>query len=80
MTAQPPPSPIITGAASGIGAATAVALARAGYRVGIGSYSGDPHDPGKTLAAVQEAGGEAVVHRSGRARHRVGRRRSSSGA
>jgi 3-oxoacyl-[acyl-carrier protein] reductase len=33
----------------------------AGPRVGIGSYSGDPHDPGKTLAAVEESGGEAVV-------------------
>ena len=55
------PVAIITGAASGIGAATAVTLARAGYRVGIGAYSGDPHDPGKTLAAVEECGGEAVV-------------------
>ena len=39
------PVAIVTGAASGIGAATAVALARVGYRVGIGTYSGDPHDP-----------------------------------
>ena len=46
------PVAIITGAASGIGAATAVTLARSGYRVGIGSYSGDPHDPGETLVAV----------------------------
>jgi 3-oxoacyl-[acyl-carrier protein] reductase len=55
------PVAVITGAASGIGAATAVTLAAAGYRVAIGSYSGDPHDPGKTLAAVQEAGGEGAV-------------------
>jgi len=55
------PVAVITGAASGIGAATAVALARVGYRVGIGTYSGDPHDPNKTLAAVENAGGEAAV-------------------
>jgi 3-oxoacyl-[acyl-carrier protein] reductase len=55
------PVAVITGAASGIGAATAVALARSGYRVGIGTYSGDPHNPDKTLAAVQEAGGEGAV-------------------
>jgi 3-oxoacyl-[acyl-carrier protein] reductase len=52
---------VITGAASGIGAATAVALAQAGYRIGIGSYPGDPHDPGKTLAAVQEVGSNGAV-------------------
>jgi 3-oxoacyl-[acyl-carrier protein] reductase len=52
---------VITGAASGIGAATAVALAQAGYRIGIGSYPGDPHDPGKTLAAVQEVGSDGAV-------------------
>lgn len=61
MTTPAAPVAIITGAASGIGAATAVTLARAGYRVGIGSYSGDPHDPSKTLAAVQEIGGDALV-------------------
>lgn len=55
------PVAVITGAASGIGAATAVTLAEAGYRVAIGTYSGDPHDPGKTLAAVHEAGGEGAV-------------------
>lgn len=55
------PVAVITGAASGIGAATAVTLAEAGYRVAIGAYSGDPHDPGKTLAAVHEAGGEGAV-------------------
>ncbi|HEX2286966.1 MAG TPA: SDR family NAD(P)-dependent oxidoreductase [Mycobacterium sp.] len=55
------PVAVITGAASGIGAATAVTMAAVGYRVAIGCYSGDPHDPGKTLAAVQEAGGEGAV-------------------
>jgi 3-oxoacyl-[acyl-carrier protein] reductase len=61
MTAAAQPVAVITGAASGIGAATAVSLARAGYRIGIGTYSGDPHDPSKTLAAVQEVDGEGSV-------------------
>jgi 3-oxoacyl-[acyl-carrier protein] reductase len=52
---------VVTGAASGIGAATAVALARQGHRVAIGTFPGDPHDPLRTLAAVRAAGGEAVV-------------------
>ena len=55
------PVAVITGAASGIGAATAVSLAAAGYRIGIGTYSGDPHDPDATLAAVHDVGGEAAV-------------------
>ena len=61
MSGGSPPVAVITDAASGIGAATAVLLASAGYRVGIGTYSGDPHDPGKTLAAVQEFGGDGAV-------------------
>jgi 3-oxoacyl-[acyl-carrier protein] reductase len=61
VSAAAQPVAIITGAASGIGAATAVSLVRNGYRVGIGTYSGDPHDPSKTLAAVQEVGGEGAV-------------------
>ena len=55
------PVAIITGAASGIGAATAVSMARVGYRVGIGTYSGDPHDPQTTLDAVRDVGGEAAI-------------------
>jgi 3-oxoacyl-[acyl-carrier protein] reductase len=52
---------VVTGAASGIGAATAVALARQGHRVVIGTFPHDPHDPLETLAAVRAEGGEAVV-------------------
>ena len=55
------PVAIITGAASGIGAATAVSMARAGYRVGIGTYSGDPHDPAITMEAVLDAGGDGAI-------------------
>ncbi|TLM80758.1 SDR family NAD(P)-dependent oxidoreductase [Pseudarthrobacter sp. NamE5] len=53
---------VITGAASGIGQATAVAFAKAGIRTVIGSFPGDPHDPYETLKLVKEAGGEGVVH------------------
>lgn len=53
---------IITGAASGIGRAVAVYYAEHGVRSVIGTFPGDPHDPGETLRLVVEAGGEAVIH------------------
>ncbi|MDF3308143.1 SDR family NAD(P)-dependent oxidoreductase [Rhodococcus sp. T2V] len=52
---------IVTGAASGIGRATAVALAEAGTKSVIGTYAGDPHDPEQTLKAVHQVGGTAVI-------------------
>lgn len=52
---------MITGAASGIGAATAVCLAGRGIRVGIGTFPGDPHDPESTLRDVRDAGGEGTI-------------------
>lgn len=52
---------MITGAASGIGAATAVCLAERGIRVGIGTFPGDPHDPESTLRDVRDAGGEGAI-------------------
>lgn len=52
---------MITGAASGIGAATAVCLAERGIRVGIGTYPDDPHDPETTLRDVHDAGGEGKI-------------------
>lgn len=52
---------MITGAASGIGAATARVLAARGVHVGIGTFPGDPHDPEKTLQEVSAVGGEGVV-------------------
>ena len=55
------PVAMVTGAASGIGAATAVCFAERGIRVGIGTYPGDPHDPESTLRDVQEAGGEGMI-------------------
>ncbi len=55
------PVAIISGAASGIGRAAAVSLARRGDRIVIGHYANDPHDPTETLAAVHDAGGEAII-------------------
>jgi 3-oxoacyl-[acyl-carrier protein] reductase len=52
---------MITGAASGIGAATAVCLAERGIRVGIGTFRGDPHDPETTLRDVHDVGGEGKI-------------------
>lgn len=53
---------LVTGAASGIGRETAVALAEVGTKVVIGTFPGDPHDPQETLRRVEAAGGTGVVH------------------
>ena len=50
----------ITGAASGIGRALAVAYARAGVHTVLGHYPGDPHDVGGTVELVERAGGACV--------------------
>ena len=52
---------LITGAASGIGAATAVRFARAGADAVLTWYEGDPHDPGPTVDAVESAGRQALL-------------------
>lgn len=53
---------LVTGAASGIGAATARLFAQAGADLVLGWYAGDPHDVEPTRAAVEELGrGCAVV-------------------
>jgi 3-oxoacyl-[acyl-carrier protein] reductase len=53
---------VISGGASGIGRALAVAYARAGAASVVGYYPGDPHDVTETVRAVEQAGGrcEAV--------------------
>jgi 3-oxoacyl-[acyl-carrier protein] reductase len=52
---------IITGAASGIGAATARVFAAAGADIGIAWYPGDPHDVEPVREAVEAAGRRAIV-------------------
>ena len=53
---------IISGAASGIGRATAVQMAARGVKVVIGTFPGDPHDPMQTQSLVAAQGGQSVVH------------------
>ncbi|QKS21443.1 SDR family oxidoreductase [Curtobacterium sp. Csp1] len=52
---------VVTGAASGIGAALAVQLAEHGANIVIPVFAGDPHDPAAVVAAVEQAGGSAVT-------------------
>ncbi len=53
---------LVTGAASGIGRAVAVAFAQQGTSSVIGTFPGDPHDPQETAALVREEGGRCVIH------------------
>jgi 3-oxoacyl-[acyl-carrier protein] reductase len=52
---------LVTGAASGIGAATAITLSRAGADVALGWYPGDPHDVEIVRQEVEAAGRRALV-------------------
>ncbi len=52
---------VITGGASGIGAATARVFASAGADVALAWFPGDPHDVEPVRAAVEAAGRSAVV-------------------
>ena len=52
---------LITGAASGIGQALAVAFARQGVAVVGGYFPADPHDPAVTSRLVAEAGGHCLM-------------------
>jgi NADP-dependent 3-hydroxy acid dehydrogenase YdfG len=51
---------VVTGASSGIGAATALALAAAGYPVALGARRTDKCE--EVATAIRDAGGEAAVH------------------
>jgi NAD(P)-dependent dehydrogenase (short-subunit alcohol dehydrogenase family) len=51
----------VTGAASGIGAATTAALAKNGADVAIAYYAGDPYDPAPIARSVEAAGRRALV-------------------
>jgi 3-oxoacyl-[acyl-carrier protein] reductase len=52
---------VITGGASGIGAATAIAFARQGANVAIGWYPGDPYDVRPVAEAVRSVGSQCLV-------------------
>lgn len=52
---------LVTGAASGIGAATAELFAEAGADVALCWYAGDPHDVRPVAAAVESHGRRALV-------------------
>ncbi|RMR03355.1 Short-chain dehydrogenase/reductase SDR [Pseudomonas savastanoi pv. glycinea] len=52
---------VITGAASGIGQALAVAFAQKDVAVAGGFYPADPHDPQETIRLVEAAGGECLM-------------------
>ncbi len=51
----------ITGAASGIGRATALRAASTGYAVAVGTFAGDPYDAESVVAEIVDAGGEAFA-------------------
>lgn len=52
---------VITGGASGIGRALALAYARAGVASVLGYHPGDPHDPAAAVTDVESAGGRALA-------------------
>jgi len=52
---------LVTGAASGIGAATAITFAKAGADVALGWFPGDPHDVEVVRRAVEATGRRALV-------------------
>ena len=55
---------LATGAASGIGRATALAAAAAGYAVAVGTFEGDPYDADAVVAEITAAGGSAFAVRA----------------
>jgi 3-oxoacyl-[acyl-carrier protein] reductase len=52
---------VITGGASGIGQALAVAYARAGAATVLGYFPGDPHDVAETVRLVEAEGGRCTT-------------------
>ena len=51
---------LVTGAASGLGRATALRGAAAGYAVAVGTFAGDPYDADEVVTAISAAGGTAI--------------------
>jgi 3-oxoacyl-[acyl-carrier protein] reductase len=52
---------LVTGAASGIGRATALRAAKSGYAVAVGTFDGDPYDAEAVVAEIVGAGGSAFA-------------------
>lgn len=52
---------LVTGAASGIGRATALSAASAGYAVAVGTFAGDPYDADAVVAEIAATGGSAFA-------------------
>jgi len=52
---------LVTGAASGIGQAVAIAAARTGASVAVGTFDGDPHDAAATVESIEREGGRAIA-------------------
>jgi len=55
------PGLLVTGAASGLGRATAIRAARDGYAVAVGTFEGDPYDAEAVVAEIVHAGGTALA-------------------
>lgn len=54
------PALLVTGAASGIGRATAAAAAAKGYAVAVGTFADDPYDAAEVVEEIDAAGGTAI--------------------
>ena len=52
---------LVTGAASGIGRATALAVGAQGAGVAVGTFAGDPYDAAEVVSAIEAAGGTAFA-------------------
>jgi 3-oxoacyl-[acyl-carrier protein] reductase len=52
---------VVTGGASGIGAATALAMSRQGARIAIGWYPEDSHDVESVTESIRRHGGECIA-------------------
>ena len=52
---------LVTGGASGIGRASALRAAAAGWAVAVGTFAGDPYDAGAVVAEIEAVGGRALA-------------------
>src|SRR5688572_9941576 len=55
------PVAFVTGASSGIGRATALAVAARGARVVVGTFADDVHDANEVVDLIRTTGGECVL-------------------